>query len=299
MRSWQVRLFELYFHLERTFSRGKRDVDVDRERADLDGLGSLFKLPGNVRALSEPDVGVPAEWLIPTNVMAGRAVLYLHGGSYISGSINSHRTLAANIALACKARVLLIDYRLAPEHPYPAAIEDALTAYRWLLSANYDPHHLAVAGDSAGGGLSLALLLSLRDASVPLPAACVCISPLTDMAFTGESWESNAAADLVIYAQKELEFARMYLGTAEPQDPLASPLYADLQGLPPLLVQVGGSERLLSDSTRLVERAQLTGVNAVLDEWDKMQHVWHFAAPFIPEGRRAIERIGEFVDRWA
>jgi epsilon-lactone hydrolase len=299
MRSWQARLLEIYFHLEHTFSPGKGKADVGKERAGLDGLGALFEPPGGVQAVRELAGGVPAEWLVPANVAAGRAVLYLHGGSYISGSINSHRTLAANIALACKARVLLIDYRLAPEHPYPAAVEDALTAYRWLLAANYDPRHLAVAGDSAGGGLSLALLLSLRDANLPLPAACACISPLTDMAFSGESWESNAAADLVIDAGKELEFARMYLGGTGPLEPLASPLYADLQGLPPLLVQVGGSERLLSDSTRLVERAQQSGVNAVLDEWEMMQHVWHFAAPFVPEGRRAIERIGEFVGRWA
>ncbi len=222
----------------------------------------------------------------------------MHGGSYVSGGINSHRPLAANIALASKARALIIDYRLAPEHPYPAAVEDAMAVYRWLINGHVDPRHLAVVGDSAGGGLTLALLISLRDGKIPLPAAGICLSPWTDLAFTGESWKSKAADDLVIYPYKEREFARMYMGGIEPQTPLVSPLYADLKGLPPILVQVGTNEVLLSDSTRLVERAQQAGVNAVIEEWEKMQHVWQFAAGFIPEGRRAIVRIGEFVDRW-
>jgi len=295
MRSWQVRLLELYFRLQPKTGR----IDVNRERAELDGLGAIFKPPKGIEVVKQIADCVPAEWLIPPGPPSGRVILYLHGGSYISGSINSHRPLASNIAIASKARVLLVDYRLAPEHPHPAAVEDAMAAYKWLLAGNTDPAHLAVAGDSAGGGLALALLISLREAHIQLPAACVCISPLTDMAFSGASWEGNAAADLVIDARKELAFAQMYLGGCEPHGPLVSPLYADLQGLPPLLVQVGASERLLSDSTRLVQRAQLAGVNAVLDEWEMMQHVWHFAAPFIPEGRRAVQRMGEFIDRWA
>jgi monoterpene epsilon-lactone hydrolase len=167
-----------------------------------------------------------------------------------------------------------------------------------LIDGHVDPGHLAVAGDSAGGGLTLALLVSLREGKVPLPSAGICLSPWTDLAFTGESWKSKAAVDLIIYAYKELEFAGMYLGGLDPKTPLASPLYADLKGLPPLLVQVGTDEVLLSDSRRLVERAKEAGVNSVIDEWEKMQHVWQFAASFIPEGRRAIARIGEFIDRW-
>jgi len=299
MLSWQGRLLELYFRLQHTFSSKTAKIDIGKERAELEGLGAMFKLPKGIKYIKELADGVPAEWLIPPGISTNRVVLYLHGGSYISGSINSHRSLVANIAVASKARVLIIDYRLAPEHPHPAAVEDATTAYKWLIGNHIDPHHIAIAGDSAGGGLALALLISLRDGNIPLPAACVCLSPWTDLAFTGESWESRAAVDLVIYAYKELEFARLYLGGIEPQTPLASPLYADLKGLPPLLVQVGSNERLLSDSTRLVDRAQQAGVNAILDEWEKMQHVWQFAASFLPEGRRAIDRLGEFIDRWA
>jgi len=298
MLSWQVRLLEIYFRLQHAFAPKAGEVDVHKERVELDKLGAMFKLPKGIKPVKELAGGVPAEWLIPPGISNGRVVLYLHGGSYICGSPNSHRSLVANIAIASKARALVIDYRMAPEHPHPAAVEDAVTAYKWLLSNKVDSKHLAVVGDSAGGGLSVALLVSLRDRNVPLPAACVCLSPWTDLAFTGESWKSKAAVDLIIYDYKELAFAKMYLGGLDPKTPLASPLYADLKGLPPLLVQVGTDEVLLSDSTRLVDRAQQAGVNAVIDEWEKMQHVWQFAASFIPEGRRAIERIGEFVDKY-
>ena len=297
MRSWQVRLMELYFRLKRTFSPEAGEPDLQKERAELEELGAMFKPPRGTKFVKELTGGVPAEWLVPPCTDTGRVVLYLHGGSYVSGSINSHRPLASNIALACKARVLIIDYRLAPEHPYPAAVEDAMAVYKWLIDGHVDPRHLAVVGDSAGGGLTLALLISLRDRNVPLPAAGICLSPWTDLAFTGETWKSKAANDLVIYASKEQEFARMYHRETEPQSPLVSPLYADLKGLPPLLVQVGTDEVLLSDSRGVVDRAQQAGVDAVIDEWDRMQHVWQFAAGFIPEGRRAIVRIGEFIDR--
>ena len=298
MLSLQVRLLELYFRLQHAFAPGGGEVDVPKERLELDKLGAMFKLPKGIECVRQIADGVPAEWLVPAGLSKGRVVLYLHGGSYISGSPNSHRSLAANIAIAAKARALVIDYRLAPEHPHPAAVEDAVTAYKWLINNQVDPRHLAVAGDSAGGGLALALLISLRDGKIPLPAACVCLSPWTDLAFTGETWKSKAAVDLIIYAYKELEFAGMYLGGLDAKSPLASPLYANLKGLPPLLVQVGTDEVLLSDSRTFVDRAKAAGVNAVIDEWEKMQHVWQFAAGFIPEGRRAVARIGEFIDRW-
>jgi acetyl esterase/lipase len=297
MLSWQVRVLEIYFRLQHAFTPKAGEVDVHKERVELDKLGAMFKLPKGIKPVKELAGGVPAEWLVPPGVSNGRVLLYLHGGSYVSGSCNSHRSVAANIAIASKARALTLDYRLAPEHPHPAAVEDAVAAYKWLINNKVDPRHLAIAGDSAGGGLAIALLVSLRDAKIPLPAACVCLSPWTDLAFSGESWKSKAAVDLIIYDYKELAFAKMYLGGLDPKTPLASPLYADLQGLPPLLVQVGTDEVLLSDSARLVEHAKQAGVNAVLDEWQKMQHVWQFAASFIPEGRRAIDQIGEFIDK--
>jgi monoterpene epsilon-lactone hydrolase len=299
MLSWQVRLLELYFRIQHTFSSPAAQTDVRKERAYLERLGSMFKPPRGVQIVKELANGVPAEWLVPPGISTARVVLYLHGGAYVAGSINSHRSIAANIAIAAKARALVIDYRLAPEHPHPAAVEDAVAAYRWLIDNHVDPRHLAIAGDSAGGGLTLALLVSLRDGKIPLPAAGICLSPWTDLAFSGESWNSKAAVDLIVFAVKEREFARLYLGGIEPRAPLASPLYADLKGLPPLLVQVGTNEVLLADSRRLVDRAKEAGVNAVIDEWEKMQHVWQFAAGFIPEGRRAIAGIGEFIDRYA
>jgi len=297
MLSWQVRVLEIYFRLQHAFAPKAGEVDVQKERVELDKLGAMFKLPKGIKAVKELAGGVPAEWLIPPGVSNGRVVLYLHGGSYISGSPKSHRSLVANIAIASKARALTLDYRLAPEHPHPAAVEDAVAAYKWLINGQVDPKHLAIAGDSAGGGLAIALLVSLRDKNIPLPAACVCLSPWTDLAFTGETWKSKIAVDLIIYDYKELAFAQMFLAGIDPKTPLASPLYADLKGLPPLLVQVGTDEVLLADSTRLVDNAKKAGVNAVLDEWEKMQHVWQFAASFIPEGRRAIDRIGEFIDK--
>ena len=230
MLSWQVRLLEIYFRLQHAFAPKAGEVDVQKERVELDKLGAMFKLPKGIKPVKELADGVPAEWLIPPGISDGRVVLYLHGGSYICGSPNSHRSLVANIAIASKARALVIDYRMAPEHPHPAAVEDAVTAYKWLLSNKVDSKHLAVVGDSAGGGLSVALLVSLRDRNVPLPAACVCLSPWTDLAFTGESWKSKAAVDLIIYDYKELAFAKMYLGGLDPKTPLASPLYADLKG---------------------------------------------------------------------
>jgi len=299
MLSWQVRLLELYFRIQHTFSNPAGQTDVRKERAYLEGLGSMFKLPKGIQVVKELANGVAAEWLIPPAVSPGRVVLYLHGGAYVAGSINSHRSIAANIAIAAKARAFIIDYRMAPEHPHPAAVEDAVAVYKWLLSNKVDSKHLAVVGDSAGGGLTLALLISLRDGNIPLPAAGICLSPWTDLAFSGESWKSKAAVDLIVFDIKEREFARLYLGGLDPKTPLASPLYADLKGLPPLLVQVGTNEVLLSECTQMVERAKQAGVNAVLDEWEKMQHVWQFAASFIPEGRRAIARIGEFIDRYA
>jgi acetyl esterase/lipase len=207
--------------------------------------------------------------------------------------------MVSNIAIAARARVLLLDYRLAPEHPHPAAVKDAVAAYKWLLDGRADPKCVFIAGDSAGGGLSVALLVSLRDAGITMPAACVLLSPWTDLAFTGETWQSKAKADLVIFDYKEHAFAKMYQGGLDPKTPLVSPLYADLKGLPPLLVQVGLDEVLLADSTRLAERARQAGVNVTLEEWPKMQHVWQFTAGFMPEARRAVEKIGGFIDKWA
>jgi len=299
MLSLQARLLESYFRILRAFTPKSGEADLHKERIELDKLGAMFKLPKGIAVEKASAGGVPAEWLTPAGVSDKRVVLYLHGGSYTCGSCNSHRSMVSNIAIASKARALLLDYRLAPEHPHPAAVEDAVAAYKWLLEGGVDPKHIVIAGDSAGGGLAVALLVSLRDANIPMPAASICLSPWTDLAFSGETWKSKAKADLIIFDYKEHAFAKMYLGGLDAKTPLASPLYADLKGLPPMLIQVGLDEVLLADSTRLVERLKQAGVNATLEEWEKMQHVWQFTASFMPEARRAVQKIGGFIDKRA
>src|SRR5216683_2781865 len=243
--------------------------------------------------------GVPAEWIVAPGAAEDRVILYLHGGGYVMGSINTHRAMIARISRAAKAKALALDYRLAPEHPFPAAVEDATAAYRWLLAQGYKPNKIAISGDSAGGGLVLATLLALRDANVAMPACAVPISPWTDMEGTGASMKTNAAKDPMVAPSGSngglLNMAKAYVGSADPKNPLASPLHADYRGLPPLLIQVGGTETLLDDSTRVAEKAKAAGVKADLEVWDEMIHVWHVFAKLLPEGQQAIDRIGRFV----
>jgi acetyl esterase/lipase len=239
--------------------------------------------------------GVASEWVEVPEGSSTATILYLHGGGYTIGSMRTHRALVARLAAASVARGLTIDYRLGPEHPFPAAVEDAVSAYRWLVRGGADPATVVVAGDSAGGGLTVALLLALRDAGEPLPAAGVCISPWTDLACTGESMTTRAAADPMVQRDGLRQMAAAYLAGADPRTPLASPLYAELHGLPPLLVHVGSAETLLDDATRLAEKARAAGVRVDLEVWDDMIHVWHAFAPLLPEAGDAIARVGGWV----
>ena len=240
--------------------------------------------------------GVPAAWVEAPGADPGRVVLYLHGGGYVIGSIDTHRELAGRLSQASAARVLIIDYRLAPEHPYPAAVEDAAAAYRWLLAdGGATPDRTVIAGDSAGGGLTVAAMLALREAGDPLPAAGVCLSPWVDMEGIGDSMTAKADVDPMVRREGLVRMAGLYLDGADPRTPLAAPLYADLSGLPPLLIQVGTAETLLDDSTRLCERARAAGVDVTYESWDDMIHVWHIFAPLLPEGQQAVERVGEYV----
>ena len=238
---------------------------------------------------------IPAEWIGSPGARDDAAILYLHGGGYVIGSPRSHRHLAAAIGAAAQARVLLPDYRLAPEEPFPAAVEDAVAAYRWLLGRSIAPGRIVIAGDSAGGGLTVATLLALRDAGVPLPAAGVCISPWVDLTCSGGSYTTRADADPIVKRSGVSEMATAYLAGKDPATPLASPMFADLTGLPPLLVQVGDAEVLLDDSVQLAERAGKAGVSATLDVWPSMIHVWHWFFPMLDEGQAAIDKIGAFV----
>jgi acetyl esterase/lipase len=223
--------------------------------------------------------------------------MYLHGGGYVIGSTRSHLDVVARLACATAGRVLSVDYRLAPEHPFPAAVDDAVAAYRWWLGEGVDPRHCVIAGDSAGAGLAIAMLVALRDAGDPLPAAAVCFSPWVDLEGIGASMIRNAQTDPNINLEELLIVADLYLAGADPRTPLAAPLHADLRGLPPLLILASSAETLLDDSMRLAKRARQAGVRVRLDVWQHMVHAWPVLAALLPEGREAIEQVAEFVRR--
>jgi epsilon-lactone hydrolase len=239
--------------------------------------------------------GVPAEWVVAAGTGPDRVLLYLHGGGYQLGSPATLRNMVALLSAAAQARVLSVDFRLAPEHPFPAALEDAMTAYRWLVAAGTDPAAIAIAGDSSGGGLALGLLVALRDAGDPLPGATAVISPWTDLALTGESLRTRAAVEVMLKPEGMPETASLYLAGADPRHPYASPLYADLTGLPPILIHVGDAEVILDDSTRFAARARAAGVEVTLEVWDEMPHVWHAFAGVLPEADQAIAGIGAWL----
>ncbi|MDQ4099782.1 MAG: alpha/beta hydrolase [Chloroflexota bacterium] len=239
--------------------------------------------------------GVPGEWVAPHITTCDGAMLFFHGGGYNAGSCRTHRALAARLARAAGVPILLVDYRLAPEHPCPAAVQDAMVAYRWLLRHGFAGRQLVLGGDSAGAGLALAALVGLRDDGDEPPAGAYLISPWVDLSLTGPSFLTHADLDPTTTHKALSDAAQLYLGERAPTDPVASPLHADLSGLPPLLIQVGGLEILQCDATRLAERATLAGVEHQLEVWDEMWHVWHAWAESFPEARAAICRIGAFV----
>jgi epsilon-lactone hydrolase len=270
-------------------------LTVAERRAQYERAEKAFPTPPEVKVERVSAPVAPAEWLRPPGAAPGRVVLYLHGGGYVIGSPRSHRHLAAAIAAAGQASALLLDYRLAPEHPYPAAVDDATAAYRWLLDQDIAPGRVVIAGDSAGGGLTVATLLALRDAGLPLPAGGACISPWVDLTFSGASYRTRAAADPIVTRPGIDEMARAYLGATPARTPLASPLFADLRGLPPLLIHVGSDEVLLDDAVQLADRAKAAGVDATLEVWDRMIHVWHWFLPMLDEAQSAVDGIGRFI----
>lgn len=272
-----------------------RPPDLASRRQRLDGLGSLYPRPADTRVEATQINGISAEWTSTPDADPGRVILYLHGGGYVSGSIESHRLLVIEAGRQAAARTLAINYRLAPEHPFPAALEDALAAYRSLLSSGVDPTRIAIAGDSAGGGLTIATLVSVRDAGDPLPACGWVISPWVDMEAIGQSMTSKAATDPMIQKEYIQELAGAYLHGADPRHPLAAPLYADLRNLAPLLIQVGSAETLLDDSVRLTGRAGQADVRVTLEIWPEMIHAWHLFHPQLAAGRRALASAGGFI----
>jgi acetyl esterase/lipase len=272
------------------------DTTVAQWREAYDGLGRLVP-PDPGAVVNDAVVGgrPPLDVRPPGVAEPGRTILYLHGGGYAIGSPVSHRSLATHLAVAASARVLLLDYRLAPEHPFPAAVDDAVAAYHTLFDGGVAPAALAIAGDSAGGGLTVATLLALRGAGLPLPACAVCLSPWVDLTQSGATIDTKAAEDPMVRKIDLDSWADAYLGGHEPKDPLASPVFGDLAGLPPTLVHVGSREVLLDDARRLVERARDAGVDATLHVGEGLIHVWHQFAGMIPEGTESVREVGQWI----
>lgn len=304
MASWQSKLTSLFLRaaVKRKINPHANPADA---RARVDRLAARFSKDQDwIKVTPVSANGVPGEWVdvasdtpaIASNAepKAGKVLLYLHGGGYIVCSPATHRLMVARICREAGLKALVIDYRLAPEHPFPAAVEDAEAAYRWLLAAGHKPEDIVIAGDSAGGGLTMSLLLTLREQNMPMPAGAALLSPWTDLALTGWTMLTNARRDPMLRLDSASLAVRHYLQDTTPTHPIASSIYADLTGLPPLYVQVGENEILLDDSRRLVAIAQNHGVEASLEEWPGMPHVFQ-AFAHVPESKPAIEGIGAFL----
>jgi epsilon-lactone hydrolase len=270
---------------------------IDDQRAAMDALAGDAPAPAGVEVEATTLADRPAEWLRPDGTGDGAAVLYLHGGGYCSGSLDSHRALAGRIARAARCAVVTLDYRLAPEHPFPSAVADATSAYRELLGKGLAPERLAIAGDSAGGGLTMATLLDLRGRGTPLPAAAVCLSPWVDLTQSSGAYGRLADSDPMVTGAGLDEMAAAYLAGTDPRNELASPLFAgELGGLPPVRVEVGAHEVLLDDATALAEGIRDAGGDVELVVWPEMIHVFQaFPGDLLPEADRSVEGIGAFL----
>ncbi|HSL42885.1 MAG TPA: alpha/beta hydrolase [Anaerolineales bacterium] len=240
--------------------------------------------------------GMHAEWLIPAGAGKDKVILYTIGGGYISGTCSDHRTLVAKVAQTSGIALLMFDHRLAPEHPYPAALEDSLMAYRWLLGQEITPDNIVIMGESAGGGLCLATLLAIRDQGLPLPAGAVALSPWTDLTLAGESYRTKRNVCISPPGMSKV-CSQYYYGEHDPTNPWISPLYGDLRGLPPMFINVGTYETMLDDSTRFIAKAKAAGVDATLVMGEKMVHCYPLMAPMFPEATQALDEICAFIKR--
>lgn len=294
--SLQSRL--LSFVLKRVVKRrSARHVEVAFIRSAVE-LSLWLHLPyfdTHLRPVREP--GLRGEWIVPRHAEGGRAILYFHGGGYFFCSPRTHRPLTMSLARLSGLPVFAARYRLAPEHPFPAAVVDAVISYRYLLARGLPAGSIAFGGDSAGGGLAVATMMAAREEGLPLPAACVLFSPWTDLAGTGVSLDENDPHCAMFHGDSLRRAAHLYLAGTDPRHPLASPLYGEFQGFPPLLIHVSDSEVLLDDSTRLFERCREAGVPAALKIWSRQPHAWQLWAPLVPEGRSSLREAGRFLRR--
>src|SRR3954470_19293772 len=293
MPSWQAHAIDAALRLF-VKRRMPQDIDIHKLRARIEKMAQ--RPPKGVR-ISRARVGCLGEWVeVPGVATDAPVMLYLHGGGYVVCSPRTHRPITAFFARA-GFRVFCPDYRMAPEAPFPAAVDDALSAYEGLLSRGAQPRELVIAGDSAGGGLTLALLIALRDRKRPLPAAAALLSPWTDLTLTGKSFRKNARRDAYLDPQGAAKTVELYLNGADPQAPLASPLYADFHGMPPLIIHVGGREILRDDSTRLAERIRAAGCEVVISVWPVVPHVWQIFNRIVPEGRQSLAQMADFLHK--
>lgn len=302
MLSWQAKLFRIIAPLFSSYYFCKI-----RLKAKFGKKTWIYYLRQEIEKFAYPPKQAITE-LFKTNNIKGlrvnyqsqkseKIILFLHGGAYILGTPKFYAELAYHIAQSCCMDIFLLDYRLAPEYPFPAANEDALNAYFYLLNIGYKPENIIIAGDSAGGGLAIATLISLRDKKLVLPKCAVCIAPFFDFTFSGASMQKNYRKDYMLPITDEIksDVIKVYLKDIDPQNPLASPLYADLTGLPPVLIQVGSNDILLDDSLRFVEKAKNFHVNVTLEIWDEMPHDFQMLVRILPEAKNAIKRIGEYI----
>ncbi|MBY8989766.1 MAG: alpha/beta hydrolase [Candidatus Lokiarchaeota archaeon] len=271
---------------------------IEESRTGFGQLAGFFQVAKDVKIDNVDVSGVSAVWISTPEAVEENVVLYFHGGGYVYGSINTHKEFMSRISRVSNSRVLLIDYRRAPENPFPAALEDAITAYKWLIdSEGIKPENLIIGGESAGGGLTLATLLKLRDTGISLPAAALVLSPWADLDMTGETIRTKARVDPLANPSDLFFLASLYVGEDDPKNPYISPLYGDLKGLPPMIIQVGSAEILLSDAERIAEKAKAADVDVILDIWEDMIHMFQMFALWSPEGQKATEKLGKFIQK--
>jgi acetyl esterase/lipase len=295
MHSWQLYTLDsvLRFSLKRLVNIRR---DLRAVRVFFNRVASLYKLPPGILFQEVTIETLKGMWITPHKHSTDTLVLYLHGGGFCMGSVHSHKAYLAWFSHLTGCPLLVTTYRLAPEHPFPAALEDSITAYSWLIKHKMPFQNIILAGESAGGGLCLSTLVYAREHGLPLPTAAVCISPWLDLAHTGESFIYNQHKDALLSISNVLQAAAFYYQNNDPYHPLISPLYADLSGLPPLLIQVSNTEMLLSDSLRVTDKAKAHAVNVTLEIWKNMPHAWPYFAPILPEARKAILHIKQFID---
>jgi len=290
---WLIRNRHLFsFKLKPEVVDENFSVEKFREKVDRTSAG--MKLPGNIKSEKLKIEEINAEWIIPENAPENDMLLYIHGGGFISGSCLTHRMHVAKFANGCGLKSLVFDYRLAPEHPFPAAVDDCVTVYSWLLRQGYKPENIIIGGESAGGTLTLSLLLALKEKGIQLPKAAFSISPVTDLRCLADSFRYNAKKDIAPFGSWDI-WTRHYISDNNPTDPLLSPLFGNYNGLPPLYICVGTHEIHLNDCENVAAVAEEQGVKVTLKKWDKMVHAFPILSPLFPEAKQAMQEICEFV----